>query len=85
LSEFESSGASRCTGTPENPTAPSGVVCIYPTTNVNAESLVGFNIVNIANSNTASPTAGSVGFGLSWDAITTGVSAVEGVWAYTAP
>jgi hypothetical protein len=41
LSEFESSGASRCTGTPENPTAPSGVVCIYPTTNVNAESLVG--------------------------------------------
>ena len=85
LAAGEASNASRCTGTPENPTAPAGVVCIYPTSSINAASLSGSQIVNTANANSASPATGAVGFRLDWQAIAAGASAVEAVWAYTAP
>ena len=89
LTAEENDVAARCAGTPEDPTAPAGVVCIYPTQRLNAEFLVGFNIVNGSNGNTPSPGVFGSGFGLGWEA--TGDddddldSAVLAVWAYTAP
>lgn len=88
LTAEENDVASRCTGSPENPTAPSGVVCIYPTGNLNARFLVGFNIVNGFNPttpNAPSPSDGAVGFGLGWESVASGSTLVEAVWAYTAP
>jgi len=88
LTAEENDVASRCTGTPESPTAPAGLVCIYPTLSFNAHFLVGFNLVNgysVPMANEPVPSAGAVGFGLGWESAATGSSCVRAVWAYTAP
>jgi hypothetical protein len=61
-----------CTGSPSNPTAPAGTVCIYVLHSNNATNLTG--------SGFGSP----YGFKLSWTAPATGTTYVEAVWAYTA-
>lgn len=78
--------AAVCTGSPENPTAPAGIVCIYPSMRLNAKAIVGYNLVNGFNGNTPSPQNFGAGFGLGWEANgDIGDSLVEAVWAYTAP
>lgn len=66
----------KCTGTPNNPTAPPGVVCIYPTDFRGPQSL-------------RAKGKGGYGFSVSWtgqlvsSSLSCGV--FEAVWAYTAP
>jgi hypothetical protein len=85
LNNTESSNESRCLGTSQNPTAPAGVVCIYPTTNINAQLITGYNIVDSIDGNSATPITGGVGFGIGWQSLQAGTSALEAVWAYQAP
>lgn len=62
-----------CTGTPSNPTAPAGKVCIYVLHSNNATNIngSGFGSAN--------------GFKLSWTAPVVGNTYVDAIWAYTAP
>lgn len=65
-----------CTGSPNQPTAPAGAVCIYPT--------VVFNVAHVQIGRV--PGAGpAVGFSVSWSAPIEGTTRFEAVWAYTPP
>ena len=75
LSSEEVTGSVNCTGSVSNPTAPAGKLCVYPTNVVNANQIRAF----------ADPESGSThGFTVSWNAINSGTSTVDAVWAYTA-
>jgi Collagen triple helix repeat (20 copies) len=67
-----------CNGTPENPTAPAGKVCIYVSGADHAFNLAGYSVLFGTG---ASP----YGFKLKWDASQTGDTFVDATWAYTAP
>jgi hypothetical protein len=67
-----------CTGTPANPTAPAGMVCIYVAGGDNAQDVNGYSVL---------PGTGEspYGFKLKWENTTTGDTFIDAVWAYTAP
>jgi hypothetical protein len=67
-----------CTGTPANPTAPAGHVCIYVAGGDNAVNVDGFSVLPGTG---ASP----YGFKLGWDVAAPGDTFIDAVWAYTAP
>lgn len=67
-----------CTGTPANPTAPSGKVCIYVAGGDNAIDVNGYSVLPGTG---ASP----FGFKLAWTNSTTGDTFIDATWAYTAP
>jgi hypothetical protein len=67
-----------CNGTPANPTAPPGEVCIYVSGADHAFNLEGFSVLFGTE---ASP----FGFKLKWDASLEGDTFVDATWAYTAP
>jgi hypothetical protein len=67
-----------CTGSPTNPTAPAGKVCIYVSGADHAFNLNGYSVLFGSG---ASP----YGFKLKWDSSTTGDTFVDATWAYTAP
>ena len=67
-----------CDGTPEAPTAPAGVLCIYVSGADNAENVRGDSVLFDGG---ASP----YGFKLLWDNLHTGDTFVDATWAYTAP
>jgi hypothetical protein len=67
-----------CTGTPANPTAPPGKLCIYVSVADNAFNLGGCSVLSGAG---ASP----YGFQLRWDSTADGDTLVDATWAYTAP
>jgi hypothetical protein len=67
-----------CTGTPANPTAPPGKVCIYVSIADNAFNVRGGSVLAGAG---ASP----YGFKLKWDSTLDGDTLVDATWAYTAP
>lgn len=67
-----------CDGTPEAPTAPAGVLCIYVSGADNAEDVRGHSVLFGTG---ASP----YGFKLVWDNVHTGDTFVDATWAYTAP
>lgn len=67
-----------CTGTYQNPTAPAGYVCIYPTSlpsNIATQTLEGVGLIN-------NPTQV---FGIYYEAGFSSYDGFEGTWAYTAP
>ncbi len=65
-----------CTGTALDPTAPAGLLCIYPTLVVNSSSILGTIIPG---------TTETAGVALNWSAPAVGTTSLQGVWAYTAP
>lgn len=67
-----------CNGTPANPTAPAGKVCIYVAVADNAFNLGGCSVLFGAG---GSP----YGFKLIWDSTLDGDTLVDATWAYTAP
>jgi hypothetical protein len=67
-----------CSGTPANPTAPPGEVCIYVSGADHAFNLEGYSVMFGTGE---SP----YGFKLKWDASQEGDTFVDAVWAYTAP
>jgi hypothetical protein len=67
-----------CTGTPEAPTAPAGVLCIYVSGADNAQNVRGDSVLFDGG---ASP----YGFKLLWDNPHTGDTFVDATWAYKAP
>jgi hypothetical protein len=67
-----------CTGTPANPTAPAGKVCIYVAGGDNATDVQGYSVLPGIG---ASP----YGFKLKWTNATTGDTFIDAVWAYQAP
>jgi hypothetical protein len=67
-----------CTGTPANPTAPAGKVCIYVSGADHAFNLSGYSVLFGTGE---SP----YGFKLKWDASTAGDTFVDATWAYRAP
>jgi hypothetical protein len=67
-----------CTGTPENPTAPPGKVCIYVSGADHAFNLAGYSVLFGTG-------ASKYGFKLKWDASQVGDTFVDATWAYTAP
>jgi hypothetical protein len=67
-----------CTGTPENPTAPPGKVCIYVSGADHAFNVAGLSVLFGTG-------ASKYGFKLKWDASTAGDTFVDATWAYTAP
>jgi hypothetical protein len=67
-----------CTGTPANPTAPPGKVCIYVSGADHAFNLAGDSVL-------FGTEASKYGFKLKWDASQTGDTFVDATWAYTAP
>ena len=67
-----------CTGTPENPTAPGGKVCIYVSGADHAFNLAGYSVLFGTG-------ASKYGFKLKWDASQVGDTFVDATWAYTAP
>jgi hypothetical protein len=67
-----------CTGTPENPTAPGGTVCIYVSGADHAFNLAGYSVLFGTG-------ASKYGFKLKWDASQLGDTFVDATWAYTAP
>jgi hypothetical protein len=67
-----------CTGSPANPTAPAGTVCIYVAGGDNALDLNGYSVLPGTD---ASP----YGFKLKWENAATGDTFVDAVWAYRAP
>jgi len=72
-------GDTACTGTPANPTAPAGMVCIYVAGADNAANVVGYSVM---------PGTGEsrYGFKLKWDIPDgEGDTFVDATWAYTAP
>jgi hypothetical protein len=60
-----------CTGTPVNPTAPSGMVCIYVLHSDNAQDLFGYGVDS------------EQGFKLNFTNVLAGDSFVDATWAYT--
>jgi hypothetical protein len=67
-----------CTGTPSNPTAPAGQVCIYVSGADHAFNLAGDSVLFGTG-------ASRYGFKLKWDASAAGDTFVDATWAYTAP
>jgi hypothetical protein len=67
-----------CDGTPEDPTAPPGMVCIYVSGADHAFNLAGYSVLFGAG-------ASKYGFKLKWDASQAGDTFVDATWAYTAP
>lgn len=71
-------GDERCDGTPENPTAPAGMVCIYP-----------IDWDHIDEAGTSAAPAGLADQGFTIEFVTDGVAGstafLEGTWAYRAP
>jgi hypothetical protein len=67
-----------CTGTPDNPTAPAGKVCIYVSGADHAFNLAGYSVLFGTG-------ASKYGFKLKWDASQVGDTFVDATWAYTAP
>ncbi|MEK6251936.1 MAG: hypothetical protein AABM43_08325 [Actinomycetota bacterium] len=67
-----------CTGTPSNPTAAPGIVCIYVAGSDQAFNVNGYSVLPGTG---ASP----FGFKLKWDCSCQGDSFIDGTWAYTAP
>jgi hypothetical protein len=67
-----------CNGTPGNPTAPPGKVCIYVSGADHAFNLAGLSVL-------FGTEASRYGFKLKWDASATGDTFVDATWAYTAP
>jgi hypothetical protein len=67
-----------CDGTPDAPTAPEGVLCIYVSGADNAENVRGDSVLFDGG---ASP----YGFKLLWDTVHNGDTFVDATWAYTAP
>jgi hypothetical protein len=70
-------GANRCTGTADAPSAPAGVVCIYPVATFNVSGFQGLSAVSGAGSR--------FGFQIRWTAPNADDTLVEASWAYTAP
>ena len=69
-----------CTGTAENPTAPPGKVCVYPT------AITGFAADSADAVQLSGTGSGGSRFGFSVDATASDDAAnFHGVWAYTAP
>ena len=68
----------RCNGTPGNPTAPAGEVCIYVSGADNAENLSGYSVLFGTG-------ASRYGFKLKSDPRAAGDTFVDATWAYTAP
>jgi hypothetical protein len=60
-----------CSGTPANPTAPSGTVCIYVVHSDNAQDLFGYGVDS------------KQGFKLNFTNVVIGDSFVDATWAYT--
>jgi hypothetical protein len=60
-----------CTGTPTNPTAPAGTVCIYVLHATNAQDLFGYGV------------GSDQGFKLNFTNVLEGDSFVDATWAYT--
>lgn len=71
-------GNTICTGSPANPTAPRGVVCIYVAGGDNAVEVSGWSVRPGADK---SP----YGFKLGWTNERVGDTFIDAVWAYTAP
>jgi hypothetical protein len=71
LEEFED----RCTGSVDNPTAPSGVVCVYVEDHSGVEEVRGVGAPGFDGS--------AFGFGLAYRATGAGHHAISGTWAYT--
>jgi hypothetical protein len=67
-----------CSGTPEDPIAPAGKVCIYVSGADHAFNLAGYSVLFGAG-------ASKYGFKLKWDASQKGDTFVDATWAYTAP
>ena len=67
-----------CNGTPANPTAPAGEVCIYVSGADNAANLTGYSVLFGTG-------ASRYGFKLKWDAGGAGDTFVDATWAYRAP
>jgi Collagen triple helix repeat (20 copies) len=67
-----------CGGTPEEPTAPAGEVCIYVSGADHAFNLAGYSVLFGTG-------ASKYGFKLKWDASQAGDTFVDATWAYTAP
>lgn len=67
-----------CIGTPANPTAPPGAVCIYVSGANHAFNLKGGSAL-------VGTGASRYGFKLKWDASQAGDTFVDATWAYTAP
>jgi hypothetical protein len=65
-------------GSPANPTAPAGKVCIYVAGGDNAVDVQGYSVLPGTG---ASP----YGFELKWTNTTTGDTFIDAVWAYKAP
>ena len=76
LDSEELSAQGFCTGSAENPSAPAGKVCIYPTNFIN---VYGLHAITVGN--------GKYGFGINWagDRTLLSYSVFDAVWAYTAP
>ena len=67
-----------CSGSPENPTAPAGTVCIYVSGADHAFNLAGYSVL-------FGTEASKYGFKLKWDASQIGDTFVDATWAYKAP
>lgn len=67
-----------CSGSPANPTAPVGKICIYVAGGDNAQDVNGYSVLPGTG---ASP----YGFKLKWENPGTGDTFIDAVWAYTAP
>jgi hypothetical protein len=67
-----------CEGTPANPTADPGVLCIYVSGADHAFNLSGYSVLFGTG-------ASRYGFKLKWDASQKGDTFVDATWAYTAP
>ena len=67
-----------CTGTPDNPTAPAGKVCIYVAGADHAFNLSGYSV-------RFGDEKSKYGFKLKWDASQKGDTFIDAVWAYKAP
>ncbi len=65
-----------CTGSPANPTAPAGKVCVYVAGGDNANDVNGYSVL---------PGTGAtpLGFKVSWKSNATGDTFIDAVWAYT--
>jgi hypothetical protein len=71
LEEFED----RCTGSVDNPTAPTGVVCVYIEDRSGVEEVRGVGAPGFDGS--------AFGFGLAYRTTGAGHQAISGTWAYT--
>ncbi len=76
LSNEELTYSNHCTGNASQPTAPGGWICIYPTSDNNADAMRAVAIPS---------DKGQYGFLVKWTATHSGKSSFKAVWAYTAP